>query len=447
MSKNAQRNRQKKKLVCVVGTDEFHQDLISRIPEARHWSLVPVLHRSEVQPDHGNIDFDKLYRRAREIIDAQDTPPAAIVGHLDFPVTALVSLLCRDYGLPGAAPEAVARCEHKYWMRKLQYEAIPANTPKVHAVNPFATNVQQTPPLPYPFWLKPVKAHSSNLGFKIREFPEYDRALHACRQAIHLYGEPFNAFLNHLPRDAEIPDGVNGNHALAEELISSERLFTVEGFVYEGETTIFGVIETLRTGRHMSSLESYHYPAELPEEVVEEMRQIAGKVLSRVGFEKSVFNAEFFFDPQAGSVRLLEVNPRISKSHSPLFHMVDGASNHLQAIQIALGRRPEMPARKGRNNKAAKFMVRSHEADGIVRRIPSELEIRQLEELLPDLMVQVLIEEGVRLSDLSDQDSYSYELMDVFLGGDNAEVIRDAYERCRISLNFHIQPMPRETVR
>jgi hypothetical protein len=447
MTKNSAENQQKKKLICIVGTDQFHQQLISRIPEAKQWVLVPVLHRTEVQPDHGHIEFDKLYQRAREIINAQASPPDAIIGHLDFPVTALVSLLCRDYGLPGASPEAVARCEHKYWMRKLQREVMPDATPAVHALNPFATEVQNSPPLGYPFWLKPVKAHSSKLGFKIRELSEYDRALHACRQAIHLYGEPFNTFLAHLSKDASIPNEANGNHVIAEELISEDRLFTVEGFVHGSEAVIYGAIETLRTGRHMSSLASYHYPAELPEGVVEKARKILEKVLKRIGLANSVFNAEFFFNPLTCAVRLLEINPRISKSHSPLFHMVDGASNHRQAIQIALGQRPKLPAGKGKNKKAAKFMVRSHEADGIIRRSPSDQEIRQLQDLLPDFMVQILIKEGARLSDLSDQDSYSYELMDVFLGGDNDEIIRDAYERCRDSLNFRIQPMPRETVR
>jgi len=438
--------RQKKR-ICIVGTDQFHQDLIAAIPQARSWQLIPVLHRAEVQPDHGHIEFDTLYQRAREIIDALDGPPDAIVGHLDFPVTAIVSLLCRDYRLAGASPEAVARCEHKYWMRKLQRDVMPEATPDVHALNPFATGVQDKPPLAYPFWLKPVKAHSSKLGFKIRELSEYDRALHACRQAIHLYGEPFNDFLAHLSEDAEIPHEANGNHALAEELISADRLFTIEGYVHEDKTEVFGAIETLRTGRHMSSLASYHYPAALPDGTVEQARQIAEKVLKRIGFSKSVFNAEFFFDEDTGTVRLLEINPRISKSHSPLFHMVDGASNHLQAIEVALGRRPTRPAGKGQNRIAAKFMVRSHEADGIVRQVPSDREIRQLQELLPDLMVQVLIGEGDRLSDLADQDSYSYELMDVFLGGDNDEIVRDAYSRCRDSLNFRIQPMPRESVR
>lgn len=435
-----------RKLVCVLGSDAFHQDLIGRIPEAKDWQVEQVLHRTDVQPRRA-ADFDALYERAREIIDGFDQPPDAIVGHLDFPGTALVSLLCRHYGLPGASPEAVARCEHKFWMRSCQREVLPDNTPQVRAVNPFAPRAQDKPPLPYPFWLKPVKAHSSILGFRVREPSEYREALHACRQAIHRYGEPFNDFLEHLPDGVKPPAEANGNHAVAEELISAAEQFTIEGFVRKGEVTAYGTIETRRTGPHMSSMASYHYPAELPGEVVEKARSQVAKVLARIGFDDGPFNVEFFHDPETGALNLLEINPRISKSHSPLFHIVDGCTHHKQVIQLALGRKPDMPGRKGTSRMAAKFMVRSHEANGIVRRVPHEDEIARLRDLLPDLMVQVLVEEGQSLADLCDQDSYSFELMDIFIGGDNAAFIQDAHDRCRDSLCFLIHPMPRDRVR
>jgi hypothetical protein len=90
---------------------------------------------------------------------------------------------------------------------------------------------------------------------------------------------------------------------------------------------------------------------------------------------------------------------------------------------------------------AAKFMVRSHEANGVVHRIPCQEEIDKLRALMPDLKVQLLVGEGQNLSELVDQDSYSFELMDVFLGGESADFIEDAYKRCRDSLVFLIKPM------
>ncbi|MAP14675.1 MAG: hypothetical protein CMH86_07185 [Oceanibulbus sp.] len=68
-------------------------------------------------------------------------------------------------------------------------------------------------------------------------------------------------------------------------------------------------------------------------------------------------------------------------------------------------------------------------------------EIDKLRALMPDLKVQLLVGEGQNLSELVDQDSYSFELMDVFLGGESADFIEDAYKRCRDSLVFLIKPM------
>ena len=46
------------------------------------------------------------------------------------------------------------------------------------------------------------------------------------------------------------------------------------------------------------------------------------------------------------------------------------------------------------------------------------------------------------LSDLFYQESYSYELAEVFLGGENEEMLEDAYRRTLDSLPIHLQPMP-----
>ncbi|MFG6637648.1 acetyl-CoA carboxylase biotin carboxylase subunit family protein [Sulfitobacter sp. 1A12126] len=434
------KNQTANKLVCIVGSDAFHQEMIGRIPEAKDWQLEQVLHRTDVQPN-GTFDFDTLLNEARAIISGFDRPPDAIIGHLDFPVSALVSLLCRDHGLIAASPEAVARCEHKYWMRQYQQDALPDDTPRVVAINPFDPDIVRKPPLPLPFWLKPVKGHSSMLGYRVREASELTQALSACRRAIHRYGEPFNAFLKHLD-PAELPtDKIDGNYAVAEELISEDQLFTLEGYRHKGETTIYGVVESRRSGRHMSSLSSYYYPAELPGEVVEAAQKQVTKVLAKVGFDNGPFNVEFFHDPETGALNLLEINTRLSKSHAPLFEIVDGCSHHKQIIQLALGQTPDRPKRQGTSPMAAKFMVRSHEANGVVHRIPCQEEIDKLRALMPDLKVQLLVGEGQNLSELVDQDSYSFELMDVFLGGESADFIEDAYKRCRDSLVFLIKPM------
>ena len=165
-------------------------------------------------------------------------------------------------------------------------------------------------------------------------------------------------------------------------------------------------------------------------------------IMRQIGYDNAPFNIEFFWNPETDNLQILEINPRISKSHSPLFHMVDGASQHKVAIDLALGRKPDMPQRQGREEIAAKFVLRSFEADGLIRHVPTQEEIDALERLLPDIEFNVLVRNGDQLTQLPFQESYSFELAELFLGGSNEEMLEDAYLRCLHSLPILIQPLP-----
>ena len=76
----------------------------------------------------------------------------AVVGYWDFPVTSMMPILCREFGLPSASLEAILKCEHKYWSRLEQQAALP------EAVPAFGIADKENPTLPdgleYPVWLK-----------------------------------------------------------------------------------------------------------------------------------------------------------------------------------------------------------------------------------------------------------------------------------------------------
>lgn len=206
--------------------------------------------------------------------------------------------------------------------------------------------------------------------------------------------------------------------------------------------TIYGAIDSIRAGQHNSSFSRYQYPARLPDAVLEKARGMTERMMDALGYDGSPFNIEFFWDPETDALRLLEINPRISKSHCPLFRMVDGVSHHKVAIDLSLGRKPEMPTREGKDRIAAKFMWRSVEADGIVKRVPDEREIADLERILPDLDLNILVEKEQQLSTMFYQESYSYELAVVFLGGETEEMVEDAYRMCIDCLPIHLKPLP-----
>ncbi|MGD8708764.1 MAG: hypothetical protein PVF40_00130, partial [Ectothiorhodospiraceae bacterium] len=180
---------------------------------------------------------------------------------------------------------------------------------------------------------------------------------------------------------------------------------------------------------------SYQYPSSLPEGVQNRMKGYTETVLNHIGLDHTPFNIEFFWDPATDKIWLLEINPRISKSHCPIFQIATGASHHEVAIDIALGRRPDFPRNEGRYPMAAKFMPRVY-GDAVVTRVPSEDEIAAIKRSYPELEVHPAVEEGTQLSDLRGQDSYSYEIADLFIGAADETELHQKFQEIMKQLDF-----------
>ncbi|MEX2374829.1 MAG: D-alanine--D-alanine ligase, partial [Dehalococcoidia bacterium] len=363
--------------------------------------------------------------------------------HWDFPTSTILPILRAHCGLPGPSLETVLKCEHKYWSRLEQQKVIPDHIPRFAAVNPFAENPRDGIEFDYPFWIKPVRAHSSFLGFKIDNDADFEHAMEEARQKIGIVALPFDEILQMASLPLEIEE-VDGWHCIAEEMISADAQATIEGYVFNGEVRGYGFIDSARGGRHGSTFSSYHYPSELPQSLHQRMEEVSRTFLSSIGYDGSPFNIEYFHDEKSDRLSLLEVNTRISKSHCPLFALVDGASHHQVAIKVALGEEPEMPFRKGDFPHAAKFMMRHMGADGYVQRLPDAKELERIQAEFPELRLQMIVEENLKLSDLPMQEPYSYELANVFLGGNDLTELKERYKRFQEHMPIEIKPLDSE---
>ena len=187
----------------------------------------------------------------------------------------------------------------------------------------------------------------------------------------------------------------------------------------------------------------YQYPSSLPDEVQQRMLAITRRFIAHIGYDDGPFNIEYFLDEQTDRIWLLEINARISRSHAAIFQLVDGAPHFQVMVDVALGIPPRMPHREGRYPVAAKQMLRVFD-DGRVRRVPTDEEIREVEETFPGTLVQVNVREGMRLSELRHQDSFSWELGVLFVGAKDGEALEECIEQCRRMLPFEIEPLPGE---
>ncbi|MDW5375816.1 ATP-grasp domain-containing protein [Halomonas sp. HP20-15] len=391
-----------------------------------------------------SLRFNQVLAKARQELNElkQFTGSVdAIIAHWDFPTSVLVPILCREYDIPAPSLESVLKCEHKYWSRLEQQKVIPEMVPAFCSVDPFADNPLEQVTLDYPFWLKPVKAFSSQLGFKIENEEQFHAAIEETRDKIRHFGEPFNEALEHADLPPEIHHA-DGNTCIAEQIISGTQ-GAPEGTMYRGEFNVHGVFDQPKDeGEEMWG--RLEYPSSMPERIQRQMIDASRRFLEHIGYDNGCFNAEFMWDEEQDQLWLVEFNTRISQSHSEMFIMVDGMSNHEVAIDIALGQRPSMANRQGPYAVAAKCLIPHERKDGIVRRVPSLKELDALRDRFPGTKVRLSVESGMRLSELPNQDSYSYHIGTIYLGADTHEQIKEHYHACLEALHFEFDPVADE---
>lgn len=379
----------------------------------------------------------RFLRDSEQILDNFSGPIDAVVGYWDFPVSTVLPIVRDRYHLPGPTLEAVLRCEHKYWSRLIEVDVAPEYIPPFDKVNPFSDTAVDDCKLDYPFWLKPVKAASSYLGFRIHNQQEFEKILQVIQQRIRRFAEPFNYILEQAQLPPHIAT-VDGNYCIAEGIISEGKQCTLEGYVFHGMVHVYGIVDSIREGEHHSSFSRYQYPSTLPTAVTARMIEVVDKVLSHMEYDNSPFNAEFYWDEKNDAIWLLEINPRISKSHCPLFKMVDGEYHHAVMIGVALGNKPDFPHRQGQHKVAAKFMLR-HFRDGLVTQAPTQAQIDTVRKQFPGTSILIHVHPGMRLGDLKDQDSYSFEIAVMFMGAASQKELLENYRAALAMLPFEIE--------
>lgn len=430
-----------KRNIFIPALEEYQRMELDTLRDAKDLAFHGLLD-VETLVENDSFSFNELLEQAREALEEAKRSVGsidAIIAHWDFPTSVLVPILCEEYDIPAPPLASVLKCEHKYWSRLEQSKVIPEHVPQFCSIDPFAPDPLDELTLEYPFWLKPVKAFSSQLGFKIENEAQFNAAIEEIRQAIHHFGDPFNEALAHVDLPDEIRQA-NGNTCIAEQLIAGVQ-GAPEGTVFQGEFNVHGVFDQPKDEGE-ALFDRLEYPSSMPERIQRQMIAASKQFLEHIGFDNGCFNAEFMWDEESDKLWLVEFNTRISQSHSEMFIMVDGMSNHEVAIDIALGERPSMLNRLGPFPVAAKCIIPHAREDAVVKRVPSQQELDELNERFPGTQIRLDIEPGMRLSELPNQDSFTYHIGTIILGADSHEELRTRYHECLEALHFEFEPAP-----
>ena len=426
----------RKKNVFVVNLNEFNLGRLQSIRNADNYNFLKLLDASDVL-EQTHYDIDAILTKARNTLQQYPGEVDGLIHYIDFPVSTTVPILCQEFGLPSASLEAVLKCEHKFWSRYEQAQCIADHIPKFAAFDPFDDDALDKMGMAFPFWVKPTKSFSSYLGFRIDDRDDWDHAIKEIRAHIGRFQGPFDALLERVDMPAEVAN-IGGGDCIAESIIGG-RMCTQEGFVHKGKLRVYGTVDSLREPNG-SSFSSYQYPSRLPARVRKRMTEIVEIFLSHIGYDNAPFNVEFFWDANTDQIWLLEVNPRISESHADLFRKVDGASHHEVSADLSLGARPRLPYRDGEFAYAGKFFIRSFR-DAFVKNVPDGDALAEVARQVPDTIVRITCEPGKKLSELMDQDSYSYAMAIMWIGASSPAKLQKNFEKAVELLDFDLEPI------
>lgn len=334
-----------------------------------------------------------------------------VIGTDEFLGCGVAAGIARLLGLPGPSPEAVLRCQHKYYSRVAQGPyAVPFTL-----VNPFNL---RPPELAFPLFVKPVRGTTSVFARRVDSFDDLRAFLNFSTierfigtRVLHT----FNQMLAHFTTFH-----LNANYFLAEQLLHGD-LVTVEGFVCRGRPEIIGITDSIMYPGTMSFMR-FDYPSRLPLDVQQRMTGIAGALALRLGLDDTLFNVEMFHDD--GAIHVVEVNPRMAYQFADLYEKVDGMNSYDIQVALALGEEPKVVRGRGPYGRASSFVFRKFEDARIVR-MPDPARVTSI---FPDARVMLYGRPGDRLSQQKGVESYRYAVMN--LGGRDE---RDLFARFQIA--------------
>ncbi len=422
-------------VICPTARDRMH---FSR-PEIQERYLLELRGTDEATHEPG---FDPLRFLADtiQVIRAGRADFRGVVGIDDFPACMLAALVAETFGFAFPSFESLFLCQHKYYSRLRQRDAAPEATPNFHPVDILQPLDPARIPIAFPAFVKPVKSYLSILARRLETFQDLVRAAAEAPVRLGPVAKMFDALVGVSPLDGRYRD-VPATALLLEEPLTGHQV-TLDGYAYRGRVVPLGVVDSVFFPGTLS-FARFEYPSRLPPRVQERMGRIAERVIAGVGLDRTFFNVEFFYCEENNSIRIIEINGRMASQFAPLYRMLHGIDMYAMQLDMALGRDPGgrevWSPDRAIAGVAASFVLRRFQ-DGVVARIPSSEDRRRFDERFPGAFVEILVQEGKRLSDeLQDDESYRYALVDL-CAGDWDELYRN-FEEARALLPFSFAPL------
>ncbi len=343
----------------------------------------------------------------------------------DYPGSIFAHIVAERLGLPGAHPETVLLCQHKFHARQEQQKYVPHAVPEFCLINPnkfepSCFNMQ------FPVFVKPVKAYFSFFANSAYTMIELKDLLQTIKMP-DAFIDQFNWFLkNYSACNTDV------NNLLVEDLLEGMQT-TLEGYVYNGQVHILGITDSIMFPGTIS-FSRFEYPSSVPKHAKKKMITTAIDFMSGIDFDNSFFNIEFMYNPKTEDVHIIEVNPRLVSQFADLYEKVDGINSYQVALPLAVGQEPVFKKGGGTFDIAGSLVLRIFE-DKKIEAMPEQYEIDELHKRFPEIRIQLYGVPGQKLSDqFQDGKSYRYGL--IHLGARDRQELLEKFEECKQLLTF-----------
>lgn len=351
----------------------------------------------------------------------------AVISTPDYPANIMRAAITEALQLQAPSLNIILSLEHKYYARLLQQHHMPALAPEFQLIARNQVN-SETIAVKLPIIIKPVKSSFGRGAFKINNMHELltlDQSTWPSAQFL----LPFNYFLKKMQHNYD------SSYLLAESFLSGY-MTTVEGFVFEGNATVFAIVDALLFPDSISFMR-FEYPSLLAQSVQKRMAMLIEQFMEAIGFNYGFFNVECIYNPETDTIHIIEINPRISNQFADLYERVDGFNTYRLLLELCIGKKPTIMRNEGKFKCAASCVLRSFK-NYFVERLPSQHNLAYIKELFPDATIEIFAHEGALLSAVEQDDkSFRYGLINI--GGYDREDLLNRFEIIKNLLQFRFR--------
>jgi biotin carboxylase len=301
----------------------------------------------------------------------------------------IAALVAERLGLPGTPVPAILACQHKLYARQVLQRVAPEASITAFEL-PVHYGDDIPPGLPYPLYVKPVRAAFSVLARRVDSQADLQAHTRFGRRELwvirHLV-EPFERL-----SQRRLPDAGSCHRMMLEQPVNAPQ-FNLDGWVWNGRAQALGVVDAIMYPGTQAFMR-WRLPSQLPLSVQARALDVAQRFLAAVGFSQGLFNMEFFYDAASDRLSVIEFNPRLASQFSDLYLRTTGRDPHGMALALALGQDPaQWPRNPPQGGAAASLVYRAFAVDQVPTP-PDEARLRALSAAFPDALLHTFFKQG-----------------------------------------------------